>query len=362
MRRVLLSVLLSVLAMSFAQEVLQADCAAPALLQADRRDAEVQYELVEEANSSKAGKGGSTSQNLNVSNKSKEESGKEHDANHSKKTGKVSKKETDAESAHGGQKAAHQEASKKDEDKDVESADGKEKDAHHEASKKDEKHAAGHGERKEVTEADAPKMPSYADVDVNKDGVLTPNEFQKKRAKVIVEIETKVRKVIKHEDKLEKLKLSLEREVDEMPAYEDLDKNRDGVMTPAEYTTSSDTTMSKDLSYKTLDQNSDGTVTPEEFKAASEKWAAMMTQKIQTKHEELSKARQERRQLEQDIDKMQSYKDLDAKRDGVVTPAEYAKEAKAVHGTWSVDETVQKAGAAASSVGFAGLVALCLGL
>lgn len=365
MRRLMLSVLLSVLAMSFAHELLESDCTAPALLQADRRVGEVQNQLVEEANSSKASKGGNTSKNKKVSNESKEEKGKKQNTNQSNK-GNFSQKETDAETADDeemvSKMAAHKNASKKDKNEHAENAHGEEKASHQQASKKDNKHKAGHGAKTLVPGEDLPKMPSYADADVNNDGVLTPKEFQKKRAKVVAEIEKKVHQVIKREEKLENQKLSLEREVDEMPAYEDFDKDRDGVMTPVEYRTFSVTAMSKDLSYKSLDQNNDGTLTPEEFRAASERWAAEMTKKIQKKNEELTKAREERRQLEQEIDTMQSYKDFDAKRDGVVTPAEYADKAKAAHGTWSVDETAQKAGAAASSVGFAGLVALCLGL
>lgn len=214
----------------------------------------------------------------------------------------------------------------------------------------------------------APKLPSYSDIDMNKDGVLTPNEFQQKRIKVIAAIEKQVRKVIKHENKLEDLKLNLERQIDEMPAYEDLDKNRDGVLTPAEYSTSSTTAMAKNLSYKALDLDGDGAVTPDEFEIASEKWAAEMAKKVQETIAAIGKAREERRQLEQEIDRMQSYNDLDSvKRDGVVTPSEYIHEMNAVKGAWSVEGNASarggikpdlKAKAGASARGLGGLVGL----
>jgi len=266
-------------------------------------------------------------------------------------------------------KTAEENEKKQEEKKEEEKADAdKKKESELEKKKaEDEKqkkaHAGGKGHgAAENSSVPAPKMPSFSDVDSNGDGVLTPSEFQKERAKVVARIEQHVKKVIKHENLLEDLKLGLIRKIDEMPAYEDLDKDRDGVLIPAEYKTSRHTAMAKNLSYATLDLDSDGAVTPEEFKVASETWAAEMTKEVQEKVEELSKIRDERRQLEKEIDRMQSYNDLDDKRDGVVTPAEYAAERKASHGAWSVNgNTSAKSGASATGLGsLAGLAALVL--
>lgn len=206
-------------------------------------------------------------------------------------------------------------------------------------------------------------MPSYSELDANADGVVTPTEFQAESVKVIERIQKHVDKVLEHMEELEEQKLSLEREIDEMPAYEDLDKSTDGVVTPAEYKGSKRSAMAWMLSYKSLDQNRDGTLTPDEFKEASDKWAANMTEQVQLKTQQVTEAREERRRLEKQIDMLHSYKDLDHKRDGVVTPEEYAEEMKSAHGDWDVKQEPHKtkphkADAMAAGLGLAGIATL----
>jgi len=62
---------------------------------------------------------------------------------------------------------------------------------------------------------------------------------------------------------------------------------------------------------------------------------------------------------------LHSYKDLDHKRDGVVTPEEYAEEMKIAHGDWDVKQDAKaieaephKANAMAAGLGLAGIATL----
>eukprot|EP00930_Biecheleria_cincta_P027326 TRINITY_DN191_c0_g1_i2.p1 TRINITY_DN191_c0_g1~~TRINITY_DN191_c0_g1_i2.p1 ORF type:complete len:392 (+),score=113.38 TRINITY_DN191_c0_g1_i2:57-1232(+) len=383
----MLLVFVSSLALSSSQDLAEPSCAAPALLQASAQRA-----LMEASNSSKnaskVGHNKSEQKDIKKHSDTVKKEGQEDIKKHSheRKTmptySEVDKNKdgvlTPKEFQKTQQQVDNESAEKKDKGNEKTNAADSSDDQSATQGSESKSHKPSHDKKKErvggkghgVAESSdnvvpAPKMPSYSDVDMNNDGVLTPSEFEKRRANVIAEIEKRVRKVIKNESKLEDLKLGLERKIDEMPAYEDLDTNRDGVLTPAEYTTAGDTAMAKNLSYKKLDLDNDGAVTPEEFKDASEMWAAEMTKLVQEKVEEIRKARDERRQLEQEIDRMQSYSDLDDKRDGVVTPAEYVKEVRASHGAWSVNSNTSareaKAGASATGLGsLAGLAALVL--
>jgi len=233
-------------------------------------------------------------------------------------------------------------------------------------------------------EGTKPTMPPYTDIDGNKDGVLTPKEFQNKRSKEIEAIEKKVAEVIQQEKVVEDAKLTLERQIDTMPSYENIDGNKDGVVTPAEYQASSNTAMAKQLSYKVLDENADGAVTPDNFKHASETWAAGVKAQIEEQINELARVRAEQRKLEQELDSLESYEDLDKQRDGVITRSEYRQHVQAAKGSWSVESPaaamkvpgsqaagassanqnhqVQKAGSATTGLGFVCLAVLVTAL
>jgi len=333
MNQILLLVCLATLALGLPEELSETGCTAPALLQAERGEVGVHKpKSVHEESSS------------NSSNVSRHSNASKH-----------AKSVHEESSSNSSNVSRHSNASKHAETKEEK----------HEGSHKMQSHKH-HAEHVHQRKPDSNfSMPSYSELDANGDGVVTPTEFQTESVKVIKKIQKHVDNVLEHMKELEEQKLSLEKQIDEMPAYEDLDKNTDGVVTPAEYKGSQRSALAQTLSYKSLDQNRDGTVTPVEFKEASEKWAANMTKRVQLKTQQVKEAREERRQLEKQIDMLHSYKDLDHKRDGVVTPEEYAEEMKIAHGDWDVKQDAKaieaephKANAMAAGLGLAGIATL----
>jgi hypothetical protein len=330
MNWILLLVCLATLALGLPEELSEPGCMAPALLQAERGEVGVHKpKSVHEENSS------------NSSNVSRHSNGS-----------KYAKLVDEEKSSNSSNVSRHSNGSKHAETK-------AEK---HQGSQKTQNHTEHVHQRKPESSF---SMPSYSELDANADGVVTPTEFQTESVKVIKKIQKHVDNVLERMKKLEEEKLSLEKQIDEMPAYEDLDNNTDGVVTPAEYKGSKRSALAQTLSYKSLDQNRDGTVTPVEFKEASEKWAANMTKRVQLKTQQVNEAREERRQLEKQIDMLHSYKDLDHKRDGVVTPEEYAEEMNIAHGDWDVKPGAKaiktephKANAMVAGLGLAGIVTL----
>lgn len=192
-------------------------------------------------------------------------------------------------------------------------------------------------QKDDASRGSAAKMPSYKKIDKNSDGVMTPKEFQDESKRVIHKLHEQIHKALEQSDKLEKQKLAIEKEIDMMPSYEDIDINRDGVVTPAEHSQfSAKSSLAESLSYKALDANNDGAVTPQEFKLASEKWTAEMARRVEKKRQDIAEVREQRRQSEEQIDELATYNDLDLRRDGVVTPQEYITEKELRDGNWSV--------------------------